>query len=310
MRRYVLGPVVLCFLIAGFIGADFGQVAQARTAGKKEIGAAATHHAKARKKTADNTREALEGKKISSIKKKTKAKHAPLADRNHRKKNVLAGSPKKPKSHRHVHAAKTKVHARAHLHARAKTRADAHAHLHASAHSSKPLARISHVADYDLPAPQPSELLLEKSCPGFDRRMENGVEPDGLTMKILESAYSCLGTPYRAGGTTPDGFDCSGFIRYVFRENGIELARSSREQALEGKPVQLSELKPGDLIFFKMHQGRRARYHIDHVGLYVGNGQFIHASNNPRSREIRMDALEKKHYLPKIVEARRILDVR
>ena len=281
MRRYVLGPVVLCLLVIGFIGADFGQAAQARTANKKVIKSAASHQAKSHKKTADTSREALAVKKTASAKKKTK-------------------------SHRNLHAAKTKTSAKAHLHAHAKTRA--HAHLRASARSLKPLARINHVADYDLPAPQPSELLLEKSCPGFDRRMANGIEPDGMTMKILESAYSCLGTPYRAGGTTPDGFDCSGFIRYVFRENGVELARSSREQALEGKPVQLSELKPGDLIFFKMHQGRRAGSHIDHVGLYVGKGQFIHASNNPRSREIRVDDLEKRHYLPKIVEARRILD--
>ncbi len=294
MRRYVLGPVVLCALIVGFIGADIGQAAQARTASQKEVKSAASHHAKTHKKTADTTRDTLKGKKISSAKKKTKSKHASLTGHRHnKKKTLLAKSSKKATAGRH---------------ARAKTRAQTHARLYASARSSKPLARINHVADYDLPAPQPSELLLSKSCPGFDGSMAGEVEPDGLTLKILESAYSCLGSPYRRGGTTPDGFDCSGFIRYVFRENGIELARSSRDQALEGKPVQLNELKPGDLIFFKMRQGRRARYHIDHVGLYVGRGQFIHASNNPRSREIRMDVLEKKDYLPKVVEARRILD--
>ena len=304
MRRYVLGPVVLCFLIIGFIGADFGQAAQARTADRKELKSSASHHPKAHKKVSAAEKKAHKGKKIVSAKKK--AKHASLAGhKHHKKKAVLAKSSKRKKIHRLVHA-KHKSHAKRHLHAKAKTRA--HAHLSASFHSSKPLARINHVADYDLPAPQPSELLLEKSCPGFDRRMENGLEPDGLTLKILESAYSCLGTPYRAGGTTPEGFDCSGFVRYIFRENGIQLARSSREQALEGKPVQLNELKPGDLIFFKMHQGRKAKYHIDHVGLYVGKGQFIHASNNPRAREIKMDALERGHYLPKIVEARRILD--
>lgn len=307
MRRYVLGPVVLCLFIIGFIGADFGQAAQARTAGKKEIKSVAAHHIKAHhKKKPDTARKALKGKKISSAKKK--AKHASLAGhKHHKKKTLLAKKPKKVKAHRHAHV-KSKAHAKRHLHARARTKAHSHARLHASAHSSKPLARINHVADYDLPAPQPSELLLSKSCPGFDRRMANGVEPDGLTIKILESAYSCLGTPYRRGGTTPEGFDCSGFVRYVFRENGIELSRSSREQALEGKPVQLTELKPGDLIFFRMNQRRRAKYHIDHVGLYIGKGQFIHASNNPRSREIKMDALEKEYFLPKIVEARRILD--
>lgn len=293
MRRYVLGPVILCVLIIGLVGVDFGQAAQARTTGKKEARSVASTDAKAQKKAPEGAKVALEGKKVSSAKRKVKSKHASAGgNKNHRKTSLAKGS-KKATAHRHVHA---------------KTRAHAHAHLSARAHSSKPLAHINHVADYDLPAPLPSDLLLAKSCPDFDTRMANGLEPDGLTMKILGSAYSCLGSPYRRGGTSPGGFDCSGFIKYVFRENGIQLGRSSRDQALEGKPVPLSELKPGDLIFFKMHQRKRARSHIDHVGLYIGNGQFIHASNNPRSHEIKIDDLEREYFFPKVVGARRILD--
>ncbi|HQI82447.1 MAG TPA: C40 family peptidase [Deltaproteobacteria bacterium] len=131
---------------------------------------------------------------------------------------------------------------------------------------------------------------------------ESGI--DDLTLRILESAYSYLGTPYRFGGTTPAGFDCSGFVRQVFTENGISLSRSSREQAHEGVQVPLSELKPGDLIFFNMNARNKRR--IDHVGIYIGNGQFIHASSG-RSREITIDALESGVYLHRVVGARRVL---
>jgi cell wall-associated NlpC family hydrolase len=131
---------------------------------------------------------------------------------------------------------------------------------------------------------------------------------DEQSLKILESAYSYLGIPYRWGGTTPSGFDCSGFVRYVFNENGIPLGRSSQVQAQEGKPVRLSDLKPGDLIFFKMHHRTRDHYRVNHVGLYVGNGQFIHASCNAHAHEIKVDELESESYFPRIVEARRILE--
>jgi len=126
---------------------------------------------------------------------------------------------------------------------------------------------------------------------------------NGLTVKILETAYNYLGVRYRYGGSTPEGFDCSGFVRYVFSENGIQLGRSSREQALEGMHVPLSALKPGDLIFFDM--GSRKHHRIDHVGLYIGDGQFIHAASS-RSRQIMISDLKSAHYQRRVVTARRI----
>ena len=126
---------------------------------------------------------------------------------------------------------------------------------------------------------------------------------DGLAFKVLETAYNYLGVRYRYGGSTPEGFDCSGFVRYVFSENGIQLGRSSREQALEGMHVPLSALKPGDLIFFDM--GSRKHHRIDHVGLYIGDGQFIHAASS-RSRQIMISDLKSAHYQRRVVTARRI----
>lgn len=151
-----------------------------------------------------------------------------------------------------------------------------------------------------------SDFLAAKESLERARLMNDGYL-DEQTVRILQSAYSYIGTPYQWGGTTPDGFDCSGFVKYVYNENGILLRRSSHEQALEGKPVPITELKPGDLIFFKMSRRFRDRRRVNHVGMYVGNGQFIHATSNPYAHEIRVDELDSGRYLSRIVEARRVV---
>ena len=85
---------------------------------------------------------------------------------------------------------------------------------------------------------------------------------------IVDYAYQFLGTPYVWAGTSPSGFDCSGFTQYVFRNAaGVSLPRTTYEQINVGTPVAYSDLQPGDLVF----------PHTGHVGIYVGNGQMIHA---------------------------------
>ncbi|MFR7995095.1 MAG: NlpC/P60 family protein [Clostridium sp.] len=85
---------------------------------------------------------------------------------------------------------------------------------------------------------------------------------------IVDYAYQFLGIPYVWGGTSPSGFDCSGFTQYVFRNAaGVNLPRTTYEQINVGTPVAYSDLQPGDLVF----------PHTGHVGIYVGNGQMIHA---------------------------------
>lgn len=92
---------------------------------------------------------------------------------------------------------------------------------------------------------------------------------------VLQRALALLGTPYRWGGTGTDGFDCSGLVGYVFRNAlGIELPRVSRDLAKSGELVSdRSLLSPGDLVFFARH----ARGKVDHVGIYLGEGRFLHA---------------------------------
>lgn len=89
--------------------------------------------------------------------------------------------------------------------------------------------------------------------------------------KIIAYASNFLGTPYVWGGTTPSGFDCSGFVQYVYRYFGISLGRTTYDQVDEGVAVSRNQLQPGDLVFF----GSASAPH--HVGIYVGNNSYIHA---------------------------------
>ena len=91
--------------------------------------------------------------------------------------------------------------------------------------------------------------------------------------QIVETAKKYLGVPYVYGGTSPSGFDCSGFVYYVLRSHGISVSRTCAAMYKCGTPISKSDLQPGDLVFF---QGTSAAG-ISHVGIYVGNGQFIHS---------------------------------
>lgn len=119
------------------------------------------------------------------------------------------------------------------------------------------------------------------------------------TQRVLQIAHRYLGHPYRYGGSSSRGFDCSGFVLHVYRSAGIHLPHSSRAQAAVGKPVPRNQLQPGDLVFFRT-RGR----HISHVGIYIGNGKFIHASS-ARGR-VRIDSLDKGYYKQRYAGARRV----
>jgi len=94
--------------------------------------------------------------------------------------------------------------------------------------------------------------------------------------QIVYTAKQLLGVPYVWGGTTTRGFDCSGFVQYVYRQHGITLNRTANSQMSNGYSVSASNLIPGDLVFF---HGTYATSGASHVGIYIGNGQFIHSSS-------------------------------
>jgi cell wall-associated NlpC family hydrolase len=126
----------------------------------------------------------------------------------------------------------------------------------------------------------------------------------GRIQSLLKGALALLGTPYRWGGTSPDGgFDCSGLVGYVFRSVGIELPRVSRDMANQGKLISdRAALTAGDLVFFS-RRGKR----VDHVGIYVGEGRFLHA---PRTgKDVEVSSLNTGYWSGKFMQARRVADI-
>ena len=95
--------------------------------------------------------------------------------------------------------------------------------------------------------------------------------------ELLAFAKSYVGYPYVYGGNGPNSFDCSGFVLYVYKHFGYSFSRGAQEQYEDGLKVEMDELKPGDLVFFSGNG-----YSITHVGLYLGDGNFVHASNPTR----------------------------
>jgi cell wall-associated NlpC family hydrolase len=126
---------------------------------------------------------------------------------------------------------------------------------------------------------------------------------NGKVQSLLRRAMTLLGTPYRWGGSNPDsGFDCSGLVGYVFRSAlGIELPRVSREMAHDNNAELINDraaLAAGDLVFF----GRKGR--VDHVGIYVGDGRFLHAPS--AGKDVRVDTLLSGYWGNKFMQARRV----
>ena len=106
--------------------------------------------------------------------------------------------------------------------------------------------------------------------------------------KILETAYTKLGSPYKWGATGPNSFDCSGFTSWVYRQHGISLSRTAQAQSQGGVAVDRSNLQPGDLVFFGSGTSR-----ITHVGIYVGDGKMIHS---PQTGDVvKISALHKNY---------------
>lgn len=119
---------------------------------------------------------------------------------------------------------------------------------------------------------------------------------------IIETATSLKGIKYRYGGTTTSGFDCSGYVNYVFNQHDIKLPRTSSGMYDSGTAVNKSDLETGDLVFFNT-SGKG----VSHVGIYIGNGEFAHAST---SKGVRVDKVDDPYYWGKrYVGAKRIADV-
>jgi cell wall-associated NlpC family hydrolase len=136
-------------------------------------------------------------------------------------------------------------------------------------------------------APSPSSAAT-----GSDRKRQ---APVGA--RAAEVARTLLGIPYRSGGTSPQtGFDCSGFVQYVYAEVGVTLPHYSGSQWNLGRPVDTDRLIPGDLVFFDQ---------ASHVGIYIGDGFFVHAPHT--GARVRVDAVSSSWYGATFDGARRLV---
>lgn len=146
---------------------------------------------------------------------------------------------------------------------------------------------------------RPTEQELEEAA---RPRPTDGVDntAESLQTRVLRVAQKMLFLPYRWGGTTLRGIDCSAYVRLVFSFLDLQLPRSVREQFRIGENVERSELSMGDLVFFRTY----AKY-PSHVGIYLGDNRFIHASSG--SREVTISSLDMPYYVKRYIGARRLL---
>ena len=113
--------------------------------------------------------------------------------------------------------------------------------------------------------------------------------------RVVEIARKQIGTPYRFGGTSPSGFDCSGLVRYVYAQVGVSLPHNAAKQYRYGSPIPRDRLEPGDLVFFDR---------LRHSGIYIGGGRFIHARQT--GKRVSIARLDDEWYAENWVGARRL----
>jgi len=132
---------------------------------------------------------------------------------------------------------------------------------------------ISHINIRNLlPLAFVATVIVFSSCSTLGKSPLGVLVSGSTRYSVIRTAEKYIGVRYKFGGDTPRGFDCSGYTKYIYKVNGIDLPHSARKQFFCGRRVGIKNARPGDLVFFKIH-GRN----ITHVGVYAGNYKFLHA---------------------------------
>ncbi len=175
----------------------------------------------------------------------------------------------------------------------------------ATAQSSKPSALEQKKNERDILkiiADAEGKLAAALALPAVETASSNETSFGQFSSELVLRAMTLLGINYKFGGNTPEtGFDCSGFVRYVFKEAfGVNLPRRAEEISQKGQRIGVEQLVPGDLVFFNT-----LKRTFSHVGIYIGNNQFVHAPSSGGG--VRVENIDKSYWQTRFDGARRLL---
>jgi len=155
------------------------------------------------------------------------------------------------------------------------------------------------------PFPIPNGAHLPAPVGPIPESVPSPAPPPADGYEISGAALRLRGVPYRNGGSDPSGFDCSGFVWYVFDQNGVRLPRTVSEQFRAGSEVDARDLRAGDLVFFDTIS-TGVRHVATHVGIVIGGDEFVHAPSS--TGDVRVERMASTYWAPRFVGARRITD--
>jgi cell wall-associated NlpC family hydrolase len=145
------------------------------------------------------------------------------------------------------------------------------------------------------PAPGSAEPV---AAPSTNARRPLQASPGSEMTRVVDTALEMVGTPYRYGGSTPAGFDCSGLVHYAYRVAGISVPRTTEEQHDTARGIALPEARPGDLLFF------RIKSKSDHVAIFIDGDRFVHAPSS--GKRVSLGALTDPYWAGSFSGARRL----